>query len=218
MASIDNLSIIVDLLIVLTVAVFYTGALVWFNFRRKDLDRAEKSLREGAWLIGFLGLLIGIFGIWAETTFPLTEGSSAVYNIFFFDPLVLLAFLAIAFAVLVTFRLPTHFIGFMGVIVGTGVLYYAIHGYQLGLTKDPFETLLLYCAFGALAILLYIPTLFIDWFVVGPRVPSVQPIASSPTPAYPRMWMGLLGFFMVVVFLAGLAAVLYGFSIVWSHV
>jgi len=218
MASIDNLSIVVDLLVVLMVAVFYTGGLVWFNYRRKDLDRAEKSLREGAWLIGFLGALIGILAIWAETTCPLTFGSSTVYNVFFFDPLVLLAFLAIAFAILVTFRLPTHFVGFLGVVVGIGVLYYAIHGYQLGLTKDPLETLLMYCAFGGVAILLYIPTLFLDWFIVGPRAPSVQPIASSPTPANPRMWTGLLGFFMAVVFLAGLAAVLYGFSIVWSHV
>jgi uncharacterized membrane protein len=218
MASVDNLSMVANLLVLVAVAVFYTGALVWFSYRRKDLDRAEKNLREGAWLIGFLGALIGILAIWAETTFPLTEGTSTVYNVFFFDPLVLLAFLTIGFAVLVTFRLPTHFIGFMGVIVGIGILYYAIHGYQLGLTKEPLETLLLYCAFGGVAILLYIPTLFIDWFIVGPRLPSVQPIASSPTPAYPRLWTGLLGFFMAVVFLAGLAAVLYGFSIVWSHV
>jgi uncharacterized membrane protein len=218
MSSVDNLSILANLLILLAVAVFYTGALVWFSYHRKDLDRAEKSLREGAWIIGFLGVLVGIFAIWAETTFPLTEGTSTVYNVFFFDPLVLLAFLTVGFAVLVTFRLPTHFIGFMGVLVGAGILYYAIHGYQLGLTKDPLETLLLYCAFAGVAILLYIPTLFIDWFIVGPKEPSVQPIASSPTPAYPRMWAGLLGFFMAVVFLAGLAAVLYGFSIVWSHV
>lgn len=218
MVSVDNLSIVVDLLIVLTVAVFYTGALVWFDYRRKDLDRAEKSLREGAWLIGLLGTITGVLAIWAEMTFPLSFGSNTVYNVFFFDPLVMLAFLAISFTALVAFRLPTHYVGFMGVIAGIGILYYGIHGYQLGLTKEPLETLLLYIAFGAVAILLYIPTLFVDWFIVGPKVPSVQPVASGSTPEYPRMWMGLLGFFMAVVFLAGLAAILYGFSIVWSHV
>jgi uncharacterized membrane protein len=217
MASVDNLSILVDLLVLLSVAVFYTGVLVWFNFRRKDLDRAEKSLREGAWLIGFLGGMIGIFAFWAEMTFPLTEGTSTVYNVFFFDPLVMLSFLTVGFAVAIAYRFPTHYIGLLGVVVGSAVIYYGIHAYQLGLTKDPFETLLMYLAFGGVSLFLYIPTLFIDWFIVGAKDQAVQPIASSPTPANPRMWTGLLGFFLAVVFLAGLAAVLYGFSIAWSH-
>jgi uncharacterized membrane protein len=217
MASVDNLSVIVDLLVLLPVAVFYTGVLVWFNYRNKDLDRAEKSLREGAWLVGLLGGMIGILAFWAEMTYPLTEGTSTVYNVFFFDPLVMLAFLTVGFSVAIAYRFPTHYIGVLGVVVGSGVIYYGIHAYQLGLTKDPFETLLMYLAFGGVALFLYIPTLFIDWFIVGPKHPAVQPIASSTTPANPRMWMVLLGFFLAVVFLAGLAAVLYGFSIAWSH-
>jgi uncharacterized membrane protein len=217
MASVDNLSILVDLLVLLSVTVFYTGVLVWFSYHNKDLDRAEKNLREGAWLIGFLGGIIGVFALWAEITFPLTEGTSTVYNTFFFDPLVMLALLTVGFAVAIAYRFPTHYIGVLGVVTGSAVIYYGIHAYQLGLTKDPFETLLMYLAFGGVAILLYIPTLFIDWFIVGPKDPAVQPVASSPTPANPRMWTVLLGFFLAVVFLAGLAAVLYGFSIVWSH-
>ena len=77
---------------------------------------------------------------------------------------------------------------------------------------------MMYLAFGAVAILLYIPTLFVDWFIVGPRVPSVQPIASSATPANPRMWTGLLGLFLAVTVFAGITAILYGFSTVWTHV
>jgi putative membrane protein len=218
MASVDNLSVLVDLLIVLAVTVFYTGVMVWLNYHNKDLDRAEKSLREGAWIIGLIGGLIGLFAIWAELTFPLTEGTSTVYNVFFFDPLVMLSLLTVGFAVAVALRFPTHYIGVLGVVMGSAVVYYGIHGYELGLTKAPLETLLMYLAFGGLAMILYIPTLFLDWFVVGPKVPSVQPVASSPTPANPRMWAVLLGFFLAVTFLAGLAAVLYGFSIVWSHV
>ena len=217
MPEVDNLSVLVDLLIILAVAVFYTGVLVWFNYRNKDLERAEKNLRTGAGAIGLLGGIIGAFALWAEMTFPLTFGTSSVYNVFFFDPLVMLAFLTIMFALAIRFRLPTHYVGVFGVVIGAGVIYYGVHAYQLGLTKEPFETLLMYLAFGGTALLLYIPTLFVDWFIVGPKVPTVQPIASSPTPSYPKMWTALLALFLAVTFLAGVAALLYGFSIAWSH-
>jgi uncharacterized membrane protein len=218
MAVTNNLSVILDLLIVVAAAVFYTGFLVWFSYRNKDLDRAEKNLRGGAWLLGFLGGLIGIFAFWAETTFPLTTGKSTVDNVLFFDPLLMLAFLTVAFAVSIAVRFPTHYIGVMGAVIGCAVIYYGIHGYQLGLSTAPTDTVLLYGAFGTLAILLYIPTLFVDWFIVGPKVPSAQPIASSPTPANPRMWTGLLGLFLAVAVFAGVMAIIYGFSTVWTHV
>src|SRR5487761_1063356 len=218
MALTNNISVLLDLLILIAAAVFYTGFLVWFSYRGKDLERAEKNLRAGAWLIGSLGVFVAIFAFWAEMTFPLTSGSSSVDNVLFFYPLLMLAFLTVAFAVSIGIRFPTHYIGVLGAVIGCAVIYYGVHAYLLGLSDQPVLTVMMYCAFGAVAILLYIPTLFVDWFIVGPRVPSVQPIASSATPANPRMWIGLLGFFMAVVFLAGLAAVLHGFSIVWSHV
>ena len=218
MAATNNISVVLDLLIVIAAAVFYTGFLVWINYRTKDLDRAEKNLRAGAWLIGFLGVLIGIFAYWAETTFPLTSGSSTVDNVLFYDPLFMLAFLTVAFAVSITVRFPTQYFGVLGVVIGCAVIYYGVHGYQLGLSTAPTETVLLYGAFGTLSLLLYIPTLFIDWFVVGPKVPSVQPIASGPIPAYPRMWTGLLGLFLAVTAFAGVMAIIYGFSTVWTHV
>ncbi len=213
MSGPDNLSLVVDLLILLTVTVFYTGFFVWFNFLRQDLDRAETALRQGGALMGLFGLVFAALSLWGEMTFPLF-GS---YNTFFFDPLVMLSVLMIAFGAAVWFRLPTHFVGILGVVVGSGTIYYGARAYQLGLTQDPFETFLMYLAFGGVAILSFVATLFIDWFVVGPRTPSVQPIASGPKPEYPRMWMAFLGLFMAVVLLAGIAAVLYGFSIAWSH-
>lgn len=218
MAVTNNLSVILDLLILVAAAVFYTGVLVWFNYRGKDLDRAEKNLRAGAWLIGALGVFIAIFAFWAEMTFPLTNGSSDVDNVLFFDPLLMLAFLTVGFAVSIAVRFPTHYIGVLGVVIGCAVIYYGVHGYLLGLSDQPQLTVVMYCAFGALAILLYIPTLFVDWFIVGPKSPSVQPIASNATPANPRMWAGLLGLFLAVAVFAGITAILYGFSTVWTHV
>lgn len=218
MTFVDDLTLILDLLILLCATIFYTGALVWFEQRRKDPLRANNSLRAGAVLIGLLGVLIGIFSVWGELDWPITGFPGAQsYDLFFYDPLILLSLLLIAFAVAVRMRLPTHFVGMLSVVIGLGVLFYGVRAYQLSLTKDPLETLLMYMAFGGTAILAYPVTLFVDWFVVGPTVPGADPLPSSPTPDYPWIWRILLGLFMAVVILAGVAAVLYGIDAAWAH-
>jgi uncharacterized membrane protein len=219
MPFIDDLTLILDLLILMTTAIFYTALTVWFEFRRRDSVRAYSHLREGAVLIGLLGLLLGFFAIWGELTWPITGFPGAgSYDLFFFDVLIMLALLLVAFAVAVRMRLPTHFVGMLGVITGLGVLFYGFRAYQLNLTKDPLETLLMYMAFGAMSILAYPVTLFVDWFIVGPTVPGADPLPSQPTPAYPKVWIGLIGLFMAVVVLSGIAAVLYGISSAWAHI
>jgi uncharacterized membrane protein len=105
----------------------------------------------------------------------------------------------------------------LGVVIGFGIMYYGYRGYTLSLTEEPFETLLLFLAFGGVAVLSYPVTLFLDWFVVGPAIPGVDPLPSGPTPRYPKMWTVLLGLFMVVVILAGIAALFYGFDTAWAH-
>lgn len=218
MAFIDDLSLVIDLVILVCAVVFYTGALVWFEFRRKDAVRAYTHLRAGAVLIGILGSILGLFAIWGELTWPINGFPTATsYDLFFFDVLTFLALLLVAFAITVRVRLPTHFVGMFSVIIGLGVLFYGVRAYQLNLTEEPLETLLLYLAFGGVAILVYPATLFIDWFVVGPQVPGADPLPSPATPNYPWLWRVLLGLFMLAVVLAGIAAVLYGIDIVWAH-
>jgi putative membrane protein len=213
MAFIDDLGLVLDLLILVTAVVFYTGALVWFETRRQDPVRALSHLREGAVLLGLLGGLIGLVALWGEFNWPLP----GAYNVLFFDPLLLLALLLVAFSIAVWFRLPTHFVGMLGVIIGLGILFYGFRADQLNLTKDPLETFLMYMAFGGVAILSYPATLFVDWFVVGPAVPGADPLPSHPTPDYPWLWTVLLFLFMAGVVLAGVAAVLYGISTTWGH-
>jgi uncharacterized membrane protein len=218
MAFIDDLGLVLDLLILVTAAVFYTGIMVWFETSRKDLARAQSHLRGGALLLGLLGSIIGLIAIWGELTWPFGFAAPlSSYNPFFFDPLLLLALLLVAFALAVRFRYPTHFVGMLGVIVGMGIAFYGTRGYQIGLTKDPLETFLMYLAFAAVAIGSYPATLYIDWFVVGPTNPGADPLPSDPTPQFPKMWMILLGLFMFIVVLAGVAAVLYGINTAWSH-
>lgn len=114
-------------MIILTSAVFYTGVMVWFEVRRRDGARALSHLQFGALMIGLLGALVGIFSVWGEKTWPITGFPGAgSYDLFFFDVLVLLSFLLIAFALAVRLRYPTHMVGMMGVIIGLGVLFYGV--------------------------------------------------------------------------------------------
>ncbi len=218
----DDLTLVLDLLILVACVVFYTGFMVWFEMRRKDRERAISHLREGALMLGCLGGLLGLIALWGEFTWPLAvnvDGSNvlAAYDLLFFDSLVLLAFLLVSFFLAVTYRRPTHFVGMVGVVAGAGIMYYGSRAYLLSLTQDPFETLLLFLGFGAVAIASYPVTLFVDWFVVGPAVPATDPMPSDPVPRYPRMWTVFLGGFLLLVVLAGVAALFYGFDTAWAH-
>jgi putative membrane protein len=218
----DDLTLVLDLLILVACAVFYTGFMVWFEMHRKDRDRAISHLREGALVLGSLGALLGLIALWGEFTWPLglvIGGSNvlAAYDLLFFDSLVLLAFVLVSFCLAVTYRRPTHFVGMVGAVAGAGIVYYGYRAYLLSLTLDPLETLLLFLGFGAVAIASYPVTLYLDWFVVGPAVPGVDPMPSDPVPRYPRMWTVFLGGFLLLVVLAGIAALFYGFDTAWAH-
>ncbi len=226
MTFLDDLSIIIDLVILVPCLVFYTGFLVWLNLRKDDLPKAQASLRQGGTLLGIVGGVIGILALWGEMTWPLNvtvDGSNvlASYDLFFFDMLLLLAVLLISFAVAVNLRLPTHFVGMMAVVIGFGVGFYGYRGYTMSpaLTLDPLETFLLYIAFAATSVLSYPATLYVDWFVTGPTTPASAPLASDPKPRpqFRLMWNVLLGLFLLAVIGAAIAAVAYGFDIGWAH-
>lgn len=213
MPFIDDLTLVEDLLVLVAAVVFYTGFFVIWHWHKKDLERAQVHLREGASVLGLLGGLLAILAIWGEFFWPLP----GAYNIYFYDPLFMLAFLLLAFGWAVRARLPTHIVGMLSLVVGSGVIYYGGRAYLLGLTKEPFETLLLYVGFGTLAILAYPVTLFLDWGVTGPQTPGVAPLVANPVESHRRLWFAILAFFMLVAVLAGVAAIAYGFTSVWAH-
>src|SRR5580658_7266421 len=220
MVFLDDLTLVLDLLILVACTVFYTGFVVWLEMRRNDRVRAVTQLRQGATLMGTLGAVIGLVALWGEFTWPIQLAAAptlAAYNLFFFDPLMLLAILLVSFAIAVNRRLPTHFVGMLGVVAGFGVMYYGYRGYIIPLTLDPLETFLLYLGFGGIAVLSYPVTLYVDWFIMGPSVPGLDPLPTDLTPRYPWMWNLFLGLFLVVVLLAGIAALFYGFDSAWAH-
>lgn len=210
MASfIDPLTLILDLLVLVAVAVFYTGALVWWDARRTRIEAAHASLRAGGAVLGLLGAILLAIGLWGEIAWPL-PGS---YNLLFFDSIVMLAFVLLAFAALALWGLPTSFAGIVSLVAGAGVIYYGWSGYQLGLTKSPIEMFLLYLAFGAAGILAFPATLYADMFVIGPFRSGLGNAVPRPT----ALWTGLVGLFMLVLVLAGIAAIIFGFNTAWAH-
>ncbi len=210
----DDLTLILDLLVVISAVVFYTGLFVWWHSRRNDIARAQSHLKEGAGILGLIGVFLAALAFWGEFTWPLL-GS---YNIYFFDPLFLLAFLLIAFALAVWYRLPTHFVGMISFVTGAGIAFYGIRAYQLGLTQDPFETLLLYLGFGAMGVLAFPATLYVDWAVQARGESSAAaPLANDLVALYPRFWTGVVALFLLIVVLAGFASLAYGFNTVWAH-
>jgi putative membrane protein len=226
MTFIDDLALVLDLLILVAVAVFYTGFMVWLEMHRKDPLRAQSHLRMGAILLGGLGAVLGLIALWGEFTWPLNvtvpvNGTPtnvlAAYDLLFFDALLMLAFLLIAFAIAVLYRLPTHMVGVLGVVIGGGIIYYGYRAWTLSLTEEPFDTLLLFLGFGAVAIGSYPISLYLDWFVVGPTTPGADPMPSDARPRYPILWNVLIGIFLVLVILAGVAALYYGYDTAWAH-
>jgi len=216
MTFIDDLTLILDLMILVTVLVFYTGFCVWYGYRKRDLDRANNHLRGGSALLALLGGGIGLVAVWGELTWPIPPEFGS-YDLYFFDPLFLLSLVLIGFGIAVWKGFPTHMVGIVTAVSGCGIVYYGTRGFLVGLTEDPLETYLMYLAFGAMAIAAFPATLFVDWFIVGPKNAAASPLASADTPAYPRMWYILVGGFLALVVIAGIAAVAYGFTSAWAH-
>lgn len=219
MASfIDPLSLILDLMVLVAVAIFYTGALVWWHYRRGDLERARHQVRGGGLVLGGLGAILLVFGLWGSMTWPL-PGS---YNLLFFDAIVMLAFVLLAYGLLALGSLPVHFAGIMALVAGAGIIYYGWRAYQLGLTNSPIEMFLLYLGFGAAGVLAFPATLFADLFVIAPYRPSVSATGTEARVEARAMsasgvWTGLIVLFLIVLVLAGISAIVFGFNVAWSH-
>ncbi|HTW76882.1 MAG TPA: DUF981 family protein [Thermoplasmata archaeon] len=216
MSFIDDLTLILDLLVLVTVAVFYTAFTVFVQYRRKDHERAVSHLQSGAAMLGMLGAGIGLIAVWGELTWPIPVAFGS-YDLFFFDPLFMLAIILLGFAFVVWRGVPTHIVGILAAVAGSGIIYYGTRAYQIGLTQDPLETFLLYLAFGGAAIMTFPATLFVDWFITGPTNPRSSPLPSKESPDYPWLWRVLVAIFLIAVVLAGVAAVSYGFTAAWAH-
>jgi len=171
MAFIDFLALQEAFLLIATAIVAYVGAAVWWAMRRNDQAGVTSTLRAGAIPLGAIGTIATVLAVWAEETwpFPAYPGTRmASYNIFFTDVYLLFGLTLVVLAVTMAFRLKLAYAGMFAFVAGAITMGYGWNGYIAGLTKEPFETLLMYLAFGGVGIFSFPATVMTDHFLAHP--------------------------------------------------
>ncbi|MCI4373836.1 MAG: DUF981 family protein, partial [Thermoplasmata archaeon] len=142
-------------------------------------------------------------------------------------------------AIMAYFGLKLEYAGLFALIAGITTAWYGYWGYttlvspgDLGLTKDPLETFLLYLAFAAAGFFAFPATLAVDWYLEHPGSTwtpfsfALRPAAASDTPhsgdgtgtfRLPVSFYLVTVWFPIFVFLAFVAAWLYMGAILPGH-
>lgn len=196
MAFVDFLAFVQVTLLIGAALIGYVGVLAFAAMRRNDPAGVKSALRGAAMPVASVGAIATTLGLWGEVAWPL-PGS---YNILFFDAYVLFGVTFLVVAVSMALSLKLQYAGFFGVIAGGVVIAYGYQGYVLGMTKDPFETFLLYGAFGLAAILSFPATVVVDYYLghadgtslvfgtrasLARRVPSIRASVRAAQPVAP---------------------------------
>jgi putative membrane protein len=196
MAFIDFLLFQQVTLLIAAVLISYVGVVGWLAMRRNDVAGLKTALKSAAVPLGALGLVATGLGVWLEEAWPL-PGS---YNILFTDVYLLFGLTLVILAVSMALSLKLQYAGLFGLVAGGLAISYGWVGWHLGMTKDPFETFLLYAGFGMAGILSAPATFIADHFLAHPdgtafawstsvasarRRPSIQMATRAAQPINP---------------------------------
>jgi putative membrane protein len=162
---VDTLAFQQVTLLIAAVMVCYVGVAAALAMRRNDAAGVRSALRSGAIPLGSVGAIATLIAIWGEIAWPL-PGS---YNILFTDVYMLFGVTLVVLAVSMAASARLQFAGLFALVSGGVTIAYGWAGYGLNMTKDPFETFLLYGAFGLAGILAFPTTLFVDHFLAHPE-------------------------------------------------
>jgi putative membrane protein len=168
MAFLDNLALI-EVLLALAASLFaYAGVRGWWSMLMNDPKGVRSILRGLAVPAGGLGAVTLLLALWGEMLWPFPS-SMAGYNIFFFDPLILLGLVLVAFAATVFLAAKMQYVGLLALVGGAVTMFYGWTGYTAhpAFTKDPFDTLLLYWGFGAAAIWAFPSSVIVDHYLAA---------------------------------------------------
>jgi len=171
MAFIDFLAFQEGLLLIASAVVAYVGLSVWWAMRFNDQAAANAALRGGSIPLGAIGVIATVLAVWAEETWPFPDipGTRlASYNIFFTDVYLLFGLTLVILSITMAFRLKLAYAGMFAFVAGAITMGYGWNGYIVGLTKTPFETLLMYLAFGGVGIFAFPATVMTDHFLAHP--------------------------------------------------
>jgi len=196
MPFVDILGLEEATLLIAAVVIAYLGVVAFFAMRRNDAAGVKSAFRGGAIPLGGLGAVVTALAVWGEIAWPL-PGS---YNILFTDVYLLFGVTLVVLAISMAFSLKLQYAGLFALASGGVAIAYGWSGYQLGMTKDPLETFLLYGAFGLAGILSLPVTVAVDHYLAHPdgtafafgsatatarRRPSIQGATRAVQPIVP---------------------------------
>jgi len=165
MTFIDTLALQEATLLFASVLIAYVGVLVMIGIRRNDAAGVRSTLKSAAVPVGSIGAIAFLIGLNGEYTWPL-PGS---YNILFTDVYLLFGATLLVLAISMAASLKLQHAGLFAFVAGGVTIFYGWSGYQLGMTKDPLETFLMYGAFGLTAVLAFPVTVMVDHYLVHPE-------------------------------------------------
>jgi putative membrane protein len=236
MAFVDVLGFEIATLVIAAALFTYVAVVGYFALRRNDAHGLRSVLRGSAVPIGGVGIIATGLGFWGELAWPLP----GAYNILFSDVYLIFGVLLVAFALSAALTLKLQYVGVLGLVSGGVAMFYGFSAYQLNMTKEPLEMLLLYSGFGMAGVLALPATLVVDQYLHHPDgapafwqlpafgrgrslgIRAAQPMArvsEGATGAFvlPRYATLLVLAFPLIMALAGIAAIFFLGSTIPSH-
>jgi uncharacterized membrane protein len=190
---IDDLGLVVALILAGAAVLSYVSIRSFMALLRNDPAQLRAAIKASAVPSGIIGGVSLSIGLFVEFTWPFTLSDGlGSYDIFFGDIIVLFAMVMMVYAIVAFYGLKLEYAGLFGFVAGVTTAWYGYWGYTtlvspgvLGLTKDPFETFLLYGAFAAAGVFSLPAALAVDWYLEHPG-PTFTPISMSLRPASER--------------------------------
>jgi len=167
---IDDLALVEVLLLLIAAVLAYAGVRVFWAIRQDRPDDVRRILQGSAVPVAGLGLTTLLLALWGEMTWPfLASDGLAGYNIYFFDPMVLLGVVLVGFGVAAARSLPLQYLGVAALIAGGVAAFYGWTGYTASpaFTKEPFDAFLLYGAFGLSGLLALPTSVLVDHYLAA---------------------------------------------------
>jgi len=179
---IDILALEETTLLMAAVVFAYVAVAGLFTMRANDALGLKNALRGAAVPIASLGLVATIFGLWGEMVWQYPAPYLTGYNILFNDIYLLFGVTLVIAGVSMALGLKLQYAGLFALVAGGVTISYGYQGWILGYTKDPFETFLLYGAFGLAGLLALPATVMVDHFLAHPET-TVVPVTSAASVA-----------------------------------
>ena len=181
MVFIDDLAFeLFTLSLVGVVSIYLTGYA--YLYYRKGLKDVETIMRPGAFILGILGVIIVIMGIFGEMTWPL-PGS---YNILFYDPYLLFGIILVSVSSSIILKQKLQFSGILALFSGLIAIYYGVNAYLDKMTSSPIAMLGLYLSLGLTGMFTFPATLIYD------LLPSRDNVSKFWTLILVLFWVGLI--------------------------